>query len=106
MGIAVAFFMFALFIVVIIIILDLVGVEGAGTMDVENSHGTQEMKRRRFSSCRHIAMKAIPLTAIKIVVVVWQIITQVCKALDKYCRVYDVVVQAKKHTSNSILNST
>lgn len=31
-----------------------------------------------FSSCHNIISKAIPLTAVKIVVVVWQIVTQVC----------------------------
>ena len=38
----------------------------------------QSSRMRRFSSCRASIAQIIPFTAIKIVVTVWQIISQVC----------------------------
>lgn len=63
---------------VVFIVVDLVRVVGQG------SGGRQETRmlgswERKFQNARALVARVIPLTAVKMVVVVWQIVTQVCK---------------------------
>lgn len=61
--------------VAVLVIAELVAVvdeDGAGEED-----GARSAWWHSWSSCRNLIVKALPLTAIKTVVVVWQIVTQV-----------------------------
>lgn len=77
MGLTVAAILVVLFVVTILVV-NLVRVVDAGA---ENEEGEKGFWKRKYSTCSNFLMKAFPLTAIKIVVVVWQIVTQVFRVL-------------------------
>lgn len=59
----------------------------AGDYDKEDGEGRQWARanwKQQVISSRDCLVKAVPLTAIKIVVVVWQIVTQVCTVILVY----------------------
>lgn len=55
----------------------LVGMVGEGGDGDRDEGGARLSLARKWSSCRAVIVKALPLTGIKTVVVVWQIVTQV-----------------------------
>lgn len=57
--------------VIVLVIADLVRVMG------ENNSDTGSAWEKKITSCRDRIAKAVPLTSIKIVVIAWQIVTQV-----------------------------
>ena len=61
--------------IAVAVVSDLVGVVEEASEGGED--GTRGVWGRNWSSCRAVVVKAVPLTAIKTTVVVWQIITQV-----------------------------
>lgn len=67
--------------VVVVVVSDLVAVvkvEGSANQKQEAARGFWKW---RLSSCHSFLAKIFPLTSIKIVVVVWQILTQVTKVV-------------------------
>lgn len=61
----------------IMLLVSLVRVEDDGVDATVKGRAARTVWESRISRCRRFSEKAIPLTAIKIVMVVWQIITQV-----------------------------
>lgn len=65
----------------LLVILLLAAVSVSNLVRVVDGDG-EDGEEGRCSRCYAFAVKAFPLTTVKIIVVVWQIITQVCMLLS------------------------
>lgn len=84
----------AVLLVVAVFVSDLVRVVGDEAREEDDGRGTRRCWESMFVSCHTVIVKAFPLTAVKTVVVVWQITTQVrCRVhMIKHPRVEGVVL--------------
>lgn len=86
LGIGAAILIVGVF-VLVMVLSALVRVEACSEQESKNAITSKW--EQKINSCRSSIAKAIPLTAIKVVLVVWQIVTQVCPipcARGNYCR--------------------
>lgn len=75
-GTSIALLLVALVIVALVIV-DLIQVVD------DNNAGAASKWEKKCTSCRDRIVNVVPLTSIKIVVVAWQIVTQVNEGLEK-----------------------